>query len=220
VAEIFTVTQRGRGKPDYSKEISLGRQRPGLTLKYGQTLKIFGAAFSALPSAFAWVKPLLAIGATEHLVDWETGLDMPVTVPKGYTLTAVQGSYGYSQDAIIRLYLDTVFTISFGVPPGGFSVYVAEIMGWATSLIDPTAAASHLYDIRITNQGGATLEGAGSLITILEAVGTKPLPTTKTVKCKFCGHEWTVPKTITLVKCPECGQENIYADLSGFKGTP
>lgn len=219
VAKSIVVTKTGTGKPDYSKEISLGRERPGLTLKYGQTLKIFGLVFSALPSPLSWVKPLLASLATEHLVDWETGLAMPFSVPQGYSLTVVQGSHGFSQDAILRLFYDTVLADSFGVPPGGMSVYVAEIMGWTTLLLDPTAAAAHLYDIQITNQGGASIEGAGSLIAILEAVGTEPLPTTKTVKCKFCGHEWAVSKTITLVKCPNCGEQNMYADLSKFRST-
>ena len=144
---------------------------------------------------------------------------MPYTVAKGYTLTAVQGSYSYSQDAIIRLFYDTVFASSFGVPTGGYGTYVAEILGWGTSLLDPIGASAHLYDLQISNQGGDTLEGASSVVALLEEVGTDPISPTKKVKCKFCGYEWTVSNTITLVECPNCGEKNLYASLAKFKGT-
>ncbi|GAI40842.1 unnamed protein product, partial [marine sediment metagenome] len=48
MGEIFTVETRGVGKPDYSKEISLGKVRPGLTLKFNQGLRIFGRVFTAV----------------------------------------------------------------------------------------------------------------------------------------------------------------------------
>ncbi|GAI13842.1 unnamed protein product, partial [marine sediment metagenome] len=48
MAEIFPVETRGVGKPDYSREVSVGRMRPGLTLKYLQGLKIFGDTFSSV----------------------------------------------------------------------------------------------------------------------------------------------------------------------------
>jgi len=220
MAGIFAVETRGVGKPDYSREISLGRERPGIYLKYGQSLKIFGAVFSDIPSEVIYIRPKLAKGATAHAVDWETGLDLPYTLAQGYLLASFQGSYSYSQDMIIRVFIDLQLVTSVGVPIGGASLYAAEILGWATSFIDPLAASAHLYDVQLTNLGGAALEGAGSIYTILEAVGTGPLPTTKEVKCKFCGHQWTVPRATSLVKCPNCGERNIYADLSKFRRAP
>ena len=48
MAEIFAVETRGIGKPDYSKEISSGKERAGLTLAYILDLEIFGIVFSAV----------------------------------------------------------------------------------------------------------------------------------------------------------------------------
>lgn len=220
VVKKFTVPVKGIGKPDYSKEISIGRERPGITLKYNQSLKIFGVVFSSIPSPFPTVKSPLAAGAMAHAVDYETGLDMPYTVPQGFTMTSLSGTYSFNQDAILRVFFDTYMVTSLGAPAGGGVLYVAEILGWGTYLLDPTGASSHLYDVQITNQGGDNLEGAGSVLAILEAVGTQPPPTTKTVKCKFCAHEETVPRETTEWICPKCNQLNIYFDLSKFRGTP
>lgn len=290
IVERGAYPQEGIGKPDYTREISLGRERPGITLKHNQSLKIFGAVFSSVNtgthtaaphltimtdaaahftvnalvlltiinvtdgssgviiantettvtvalaggitnqwntgdaytilSPFATVKLPLAAGVMAHIVDYETGLDMPYTVPQGYTMTSLSGTYSFTQDAILRVFYETFMVSSLGAPAGGGVLYVAEILGWGTYLLDPTGASSHVYDIQITNQGGDNLEGAGSVLAILEAVGTEPLPTTKTVKCKFCSHEETVPRETTKWICPNCNQLNIYFDLSKFRGTP
>ncbi len=220
ILERGTIAQEGIGKPDYSKEISLGRERPGITLKYSQSLKIFGVAFSSIPSPMPTLKSALAAGAMEHLVDFETGLDMPYTIPQGYTMTALSGAMSFSQDAIVRVFYDTYMVSHLGAPAGGGVLYVAEILGWGTYLLDPLGASSHIYDVQLTNQGGDNLEGSGSVLAILEAVGTEPLPTTKTVKCKFCGHEETVPRETTEWICPNCSKLNLYYNLSRFREAP
>jgi len=287
---IFPVETRGIGKPDYSKEISSGKERAGLTLAYHQTLKIFGIVFTAIntgvhtaavnltvmtdaaanfavnalvllpifnvtdgsfgiiiantvntvtvvaltggisnqwntgdvytiPSPFAWVTTPLAPGATAHLVDNVTGLAMPFTVPQGYTISLIAGGGSFTEDTIMWVYFDGLLAISGGVLAGGNVAYENRIVSITTATIDPTGASAHTVDVQITNRGVGNLEGGTDLTGILEAVGTKPLPTTKTVRCKWCGNEEVVPQETVKWICPKCGQLNMFYDLSRFRGT-
>lgn len=218
--ETFTVTQRGVGKPDYTREIFAGRERPGISLKYSQTLKAFMHAFTPILSPYPYVTTPLGVGATAHLIDAETGLEMPFDVEAGYSGTAVSGSYSFTEDARVWGYMDGGLVASLGVPIAGTPFYEAQVVGLATTLIDPLADRDHTYDITITNQGHAPMIGGSFFIVLLEAIGTTPLPSTKTVKCKFCSHKWTVPRDTSAIKCPKCDELNVYFNLSGFKGTP
>ncbi|MBA7597929.1 hypothetical protein ES703_04937 [subsurface metagenome] len=288
MAEIFPVEQRGIGKPDYTREVSSGKERAGLTLAYHQTLEIFGIVPTAvytgahtaaphatimtdaaalfivnslvgltivnvtdgssgiiiantantvtvialtggvanlwntgdvynIPSPFAWVQAPLAPGATAHFVDNVTGLALPFTVPKGYTLTLIAGGGSFTEDSITWVYLDNYLVMSGGVVGGGGWVYENRVVGITTATLDPIGATSHTLDLQLTNRGAGNLEGGVEWSGILEAVGTSPLPTTKVVRCKWCGHEQTVPRETTHVTCPKCGQLTIYYNLSKFR---
>jgi len=219
MAEIFTVETRGIGKPDYTKDVSRSIQRAGLDLKYGQSIKSFYVIFTPLPSPFAWVKPPIAPGVSAHLVDSETNLDMPFTLPEGYTISAVQDSFGFKEDTEVWAYVDTFPIIEFSVSEGGLEVYRNRVIPFNTALLDPTGATSHLIDLVVTNRGLGNLEGSFALGTILEEVGTPPLPTIKTVRCKHCNHQWNVPNSTTQLICPKCGKLTIVYDLSSFRGT-
>lgn len=290
MGEIFTVETRGIGKPDYSREISLGKVRPGLTLKFNQGLRIFGRVFSAvntgthtaaphatimtdaaahftanalvlltiinvtdgssgtiiansettvtvvltggvnnqwntgdaytIPSPFANVTLPLAPGETVHFIDSETGSELPFIVPAGYTLTSISAGSSFNQDAMMWGYFGGYLRTSVGVPAGGSIAYEAEVVAFGTSLLDPTAESAHPIDVQITNRGGGNLEGGIAIYGILEAVGTKPLPAIKTVKCKHCQHQWDVPVETTQLICPKCSKLTIVYDLSKFRGTP
>ncbi|GAI90377.1 unnamed protein product, partial [marine sediment metagenome] len=112
IVERGAYPQEGIGKPDYTKEISLGRERPGISLKHNQSLKNFILVFSSIASPYDWVTGLLAPGASSHLIDADTGEAMPYTVPQGYTLAGISLTYSLSEDTIIRAYVDEVL----GVP--------------------------------------------------------------------------------------------------------
>lgn len=219
MAEIFTVETRGIGKPDYSKEISLGRERPGMKLKYLQNLRIFGVTFTPVFSPVSWVQPPLAIGATASLIDYETGIQGAFTAPIGYTLDFMSCSGCYTEDAAQWIYYDGALFACLGVLTAGTPFYEAEIVMYGTSILDPAAVAAHMIDFQIVNNGLAALQGGAWLLCIQEAVGTPPLPTTKVIRCKFCGYEETVPRETTEWVCPKCGKLNIYMNLSKFKGT-
>jgi len=224
MAEIFTVETRGVGKPDYSKAVSSARERAGISAKYNQTLLIFARTFSAVASLTSWVRAPLAIAGSEHLMDVATGLAMPYTIPAGYTLTFVESEGSHTEDIAMDTYYEPA------TPPGlqlavcerfgsGLFIYAQEISAFTSTTLDPTGATAHQIDVILTNLGGGAAQGGTSILAILEAVGTPPLPNIKTVKCKHCGFEHAVPLDTSTVMCPECGLMTIYRNLSRFRGS-
>jgi len=213
--EKFSTPIKGIGKPDYSREISSGRTRPGITLKYRQTLGYLGVVPSTIASPhFPLVQPPLAAGDTIHLINSEDGSPTPFTIPVGYTLTVFQMGYGLNQDSRLLAYLDGEFCGQLMLASGGDAYIMTEIAAFSSKLFDPTAASSHEVDLILENTGEANMEGSVSVWTILEAVGTEPLPKNKTIRCKNCGKETLVPRETTRAICPRCDYETFYYDLS------
>jgi len=225
VTRTFTVEQRGVGKPDYTRDVFKSIQRAGIELEYGQSLKFFGKIFTPKVSVFAWIAPILAPGATAHLIDMETGLDMPWTLPAGYTCSEVQDSLGFKEDAECWIYVSLPPLpglqpgMQLSVHGGGEEVYRNRVIPFSTTLFDPMGATAHEIDIDVTNNGLGNLEGSLAVTAIMEEVGTEPLPTVKTVRCKHCGHQWVVPLNSTNLICPKCGKLTVVYDLSSFRGT-
>jgi len=186
----------------------------GGTLNKWTTLDVY-----YIPSPFAWVKTPLAIGGTAHYVDNVTGLSLPYTVQQGYTLTLIAGGGGFTQDAIMWVYIDTYLVMSGGVAAGGDVTYEDRVVALTTATIDPKGATSHTLDIQITNKGGAALEGGVEWAGILEEVGSEPLPLIKPIECRWCGHSVSVPVEQTRLICPKCGMLTIVRALSEFKRT-
>jgi len=215
---VYTVPTRGIGKPDYSREISLGRMRPGMTLKYLQSLSVFGITFSDVWSPYPFIAAPLAIGGSANLIDWSTGLDLPYTVAQGHVFQSVQIGCAMNQDFDVETYFDTFFTGYLVTSVSGLPRIWSDVAPFSTATFDPTGAAAHTYDLIINNLGGATMSGSISIYAIDEEVGTPPPSRTKTVRCKFCGHKWVVDKGKTLaINCPNCGELNIYLDFSHIR---
>jgi len=224
MAETFPVPVKGIGAPDYTNEIALGQIRPGYSLKYNQTLLAFLVSFSGVASVFSWFKAPLAAGAMAHCVNGVTGDDLPYTTPLGYTLTMVSIGIACDQDVEVWLLLR--------IPPvpgvwrhlclsklaGGTPFYLPEVIQFSSATFDSIGSVSFDFDLQVTNLGGADMEGQMGAYMILEAVGTPPLPPTKTVKCKWCGHEFDVPSEATTITCPKCGELFIVYPLRQPKG--
>lgn len=278
----YSVETRGIGKPDYSKEVSAGRQRAGISLKYGQIPVLFGRIFSPVPSPIVWVASELPprgthtggmgvalltdaaahfpipnglvgqvvhnvtdgsfgtitantlttitavlVGGTDnlwdtgdeyligvHLIDSMTGDDLPFTVPAGYFLTWVELYLAVSQDCVVNAYIDGFLMNNFPIASGLISI---ENMVTPVSTEPLGTDVAHTVDFTVENIGGGNMLGGVRQFCILEPAGTTPLPDTKTIKCKFCGHRWTVPRGTAYANCPKCGELNIYLDLSKFR---
>lgn len=217
VTRSISVEPTGVGKPDYSREVSSGRTRPGFTLKYGQSLSYLAVILSGIASPFPIVQPPLAAGGTIHLIDGETYAPTPYTIPVGYTWSAFQIGYGLNQDSRLQAYLDGNYMGQLILASSGLAHVIAEVAAFSSKLFDPTGAVAHTFDFVLENTGGANMEGAASVWGILEAVGTEPLPENKTVVCKRCGNKTVVPRETTKLKCPKCGYETLYFDLSRIR---
>jgi len=220
--EVFAVETRGIGKPDYSREVSSSKQRAGYALKYGESLKYLAITCTDLvpfPYLNPGVQPLLAAGDTAHLIDSETGLATGLVIPQGYTATLMMWEWTGNQDLVIWHYIsyDPFGLILMGSPgmsgPGANLCFNA-LVPVSTSYFDPTGATAHTWDVTITNRSTTDpFSGTVDFAFLLEPVGTPPLPTIKTCRCPFCGHEEKKPVTTTSVTCEECGQLYILWSL-------
>lgn len=218
-----TAPVKGIGKPDYSREVSAGRERAGISLKYNQRLKLFVACFTDMVTHpqtpdIPWVKPPLAAGAQSHLYDIETGQLTPFSFAAGYAMTMVQKDWTFNQDIELWLYFDSLLTACLGISPSGANIYVNPIYAYTSLTLDPTSASAHTFDFILVNQSATTaMEGGITVAAILEAVGTPVFPETKDCVCPLCTHRQTVKVGTTTIKCDKCGETYIVFDLSKIR---
>ena len=208
----------GSGSPDGTSEVAMGQIRPGVSLKYNQRLVMYDLCLTsqvAHPYPVPWVQPPLAPGAMNHLISFDTGMPVPVLVPKGYALTVIEKSWNFDQDAEIWLYFDTMLTSNPGMSTAGSCVHISQIVGYSTLLLDPTAAAPHLLDVQVFNRGVNNMEGGISFVCILEAIGTPPFPTRKDALCPFCHNTNNVVMATNWIKCATCGHDYFVGNIDG-----
>lgn len=209
VTKVITVTQTGIGKPDYSQEIASGKTRPGFSLKYNQQLGLFGYVATNTvvhPYPVSWVKPALAAGASAHIIDALTGAALPYLLPAGFAATLIETTWNFDQDTEQQLFFDGLLIGIPGYTGGGSPQHVSRIEGYSTLLKDPTASLPHTIDCVVINRGGAIMSGGWEVVVLIEAIGTPPFPTEKTVKCPFCGNQQVVPIVSTVITCANCHQ--------------
>lgn len=218
IVRTWSVEAQGIGFPDYTREVSSALERRGLRLAYKQTLKIFGLVYSNEISPYSWVGAPLAAGVTAHFIDNETGLVAPYTIDAGYILFVIEAAHSSNEDVELWGYVDGFVYTGMGIVSEGQHILDHRVVGFNTAVFDPTGATAHVLDVTVTNVGAGALRGGFTLVCIQEEVGTDPIPTTKTVRCKFCGYEETVPRETTNWICPKCDQLNIYMNLRSFKG--
>lgn len=223
MAETFEVPVRGIGKPDYTREVSSARERRGITLKYGQQFALFSYTPTDLvahPYAISWVKPVLAAGATAHIVDMATGVDTPYTIPAGYTGALLQIVFNVNQDCEVWVWMDGLLISCIANVSGGLPGYFEELVGYGTEIFDPTALSPHTMDFTIINRGGLAMRGEISISGIIEAVGTPPFPTEKTTECPFCHSKNVVPIGQTIIVCNTCEKTYYVRASSSIMATP
>jgi len=218
---LGTIQATGIGAPDYSETVSSALDRAGIQLKYGQQLKMYGRNRTPADPAYLGVLASpLAPGASVHLCDAETLVDTPIIIPVGYTMSVVTIGHTVDQDARLIAYLDSLLAYCLAMVEGGSKHYHNELVGLSTLLYDPDASATHTFDIKLYNVGTTDLYGSVSVVCILEAVGTSPLPTTKECQCPYCAHKQVESVHATRIKCNNCGKEYLVMDLTWFRVTP
>jgi len=222
MAEIFAVETRGVGKPDYSREVSLGRERAGIALKHNQYFRVFAGNWTTGDPEYPLIEDYnIAVGGKRHLRDSDTNELMPITLEKGHTLTIIALGYTVTQDLLVYLYCDSspLFAgacLCLGVTSSGSAVYENKLREFSTTWYDETAALPHVLDIIAYNQGGAALYGAVGVLCIEELVGTPPWPTTKECFCPYCSHKQTEPISATRITCKGCGKEYMVTNFASL----
>lgn len=205
------LASRGQGRPDYSQDVWKAQTFKRIQLYENESLKGFMKVFSNIPSAYPFARTPLASVATAHLMDIETGVDMPYTFLAGYELEILMLWISTTQETRNIQDFDGFLSSEF-YAPGRQIYYESEVYEFTSKMIDPTFALPHTIDFRLTNLGADVLSGTAYVVCILRAHGTQK-STTKTVKCKWCGTEKQVPLETTKWTCPGCGKETWFMRL-------
>jgi hypothetical protein len=218
MAEVFTVEQRGVGKPDYSREVFAGKERAGIALKYNQQFRAFGGNWTTGDLEYPLILDYnIAAGGKRHLRDSDTNELLPIILEAGYILSIISIGYTVTQDLLVYLYADSIACISLGVTSGGSAVYENKLREFSTTWYDPTAALSHTIDIIAYNKGTDPMYGAVGILCIVEALGTPPWPTTKECFCPYCNHKQTEPISATRITCRRCGKEYMVTNFASLR---
>ena len=219
--EIFTVEQRGIGKPDYTREIFAGKERAGIALKYNQQFRAFGSDWVTGDPDYPLVTGYTIVpGGKRSMRDSDTGALLPIIIPAGRTLTVISVAYSVTQDILIYAYLDALIVgvcINLGALGGGQMSYENKLREVSTTWYDPTATYPHTLDIRTYNVGGADLYGGVALLCIEEIVGTLPFSTTKECVCPHCDHKQIEPVSATRITCQGCGKEYMVTNFASLR---
>ncbi|MBA7573726.1 hypothetical protein ES708_15524 [subsurface metagenome] len=201
---------KGVGKPDYSRQIfhiTRGETPRLMEPRNEEKQKVFAIFLSA-------ADPLL-VGTPRHMIDMETFLPTPYTVPAGYTfeLREWMGSCNGAISIIDTATMDGEPIIDIPIFPAPSSCVheYEQIIAFGSHFFDPKAEHVWVFDCVITNlEAENSIQGVGQISLYLHKVGTAEM-TEKTVKCKHCGHEFKVPLRQTIIDCPSCGKRFVVA---------
>lgn len=215
IERTFSTPGLGSGRPDYMTEISDGQLRAGMRLDANQSLKIFLLLLTNqwAGNPFAFARPPLAIGATEHIIDAETGLPLPWTMPVGHAMEVRMDWHSFDQPMDGRVYLDT-FHYASALAESLTVYYENSIFTFDSRYIDPLGTFPHQWDITATNFGVAPAQGELIQFVVVTTLASPPLKgPEKTVRCKWCGRDQVVPKAQTRITCEGCGELFIVYNL-------
>lgn len=155
--ETFTVTQRGIGKPDYSKEIASGRTLAGYRMAYGEshTWPYLGAIAGGAAEGIPGTRDPIPIGETVRLIDAFTGLDH-IAADEGEDWLLKVVYFNFDQPMLWE-----IFQVIDGVPVHTcISTFPAMktpettqwTIGWARSFLEAISVAGICY-AQVTNVG-------------------------------------------------------------------
>ena len=212
VVKTETVPTLGVGKPDYAREMWLGRIYTGIELKYNEMLKLFQITMSDIASPAPYVRGPLAPGDVVSLVDVSTGLPMPYTIAVGRTLRVLSNHWSFNRVGQSINYFEGVF-VGTAFPESLGTFLNQPVAPLDTSFIDPTAASSHTMQFTLKNIDTENLEGFWIYAALERIIGSEPFPKDKTVKCKWCEATDTVPAETTWYTCKKCGKKTWFYPL-------
>lgn len=208
VESARAIPTKGVGRPDYTGEQWQAKVIAKYELHYNEVIKAFAICGSLIPSPFPHIVLPIAVGVPTSLIDEDTGFPMPYTVPAGYELEILQIVGWQNQNARGDTYVDGLFA-HHSYTEGMASIYYQNVLGFSTAQIDPTFALPHIIDLQIENVGLDVMLGMIEISWILRRHHTE-IPTSKTIRCKWCGNTTSTALTTVYWKCPKCGKDNRY----------
>lgn len=210
--ETFTVTTTGKGTPDYKRDIYYAATSADYKLQYGESFKNFGIVLNSLGSGslFSFVTTPLAVSTPVSLMDLSTGITMPYGIPTGYGMKLLSDFWSFNLDAETRSYILGYFYAG-AYPSARGTYYYNVIGGFDSASLDPTGALGVSVENVLYNPS-TTLQLSGMWFEtwVLRSLSTPPLPETKKVRCKWCGHEEVIKRTESKLVCPACKQTTLY----------
>jgi len=192
------------GRPEYTQ--AMGKTHISAEVvkewlpKPWEKLKPFRRTFSDIVSVYPWVRSPVAPGETITLVDQETGLLMPYTIPKGMDFWMLKYWFSSNESWRLELWIDGQF--SFTMYPGDFYTYFEqEVTLFRISMVDPKLQYEHKVEIKAKNIGQTDAYGSGEVVFVLMKKRTGSLET-KDVRCHVCGEIIkNLPYEQTEVRC-------------------
>lgn len=159
MAQIFTVEQRGVGKPDYSKEVTRGIELSGYRLEYGESLFWMCIQAVAVPGPSILTRLPLAVGETMYALDCATGFPI-ATILAGWDFVIKEFWLAFNEDVYFEVLQGGTFndiSCCATVPAGVKPVNIFQ-QGWTRALLEDLAVAS-TFRVSVTNVGRAPAIG-------------------------------------------------------------
>jgi len=211
------IATKGIGRPDYTGEQWQAKTIKRFEIHEKEALKRFAIVGSATPSPFVWIGAPLAVGVPTYLIDTDTGIAMPYTVLAGYTFEILYILSSFTQNHRIFTEFET-FLLAEAYNDALHIYYENEVIGLDTKYRDPFGLLPHFIAYGGTNLGVAAMSGSAEVIGILHDLSTE-VPTSKTIRCKWCGNTTSTALTTVEWTCPKCGKLNLYYHCpSSIKG--
>lgn len=164
----YSVSKKGTGRTDNLGKMFASRVQTFKVIELlpNETLKKFIITAADEISLFPWIRPLLPIGGSYHLLDVVTYLLTPYTVAAGYEFKIIKMWASMDQPALGRSYMDTQLIENSLFTAGG--VYSEQDIGMlSTADIDSDFSDSHVFDFSLTNIGADPMMGTAVIVALL-----------------------------------------------------
>jgi len=168
-----------------------------------------------LMRSFPPTAPLPA-GTSVHLIDTETNLETPVTIPAGYWSDFLEWYFNSDTKLYLHCYLDGNYLGAF-VIGADYSIHEYERVIWSsTRFTDPEAELDHVWDFVLENPTTSDAIGFVHVALRIEKAGSGSKP--RIVRCVSCKKTFEGDKKATRFKCPYCNKEFILFLFGWWEG--
>jgi len=188
------------GLPNHTQRVVSERGYVYPELRIDPRVK-FKVLFRAMPP-----ESPIGPGAKLKLIDVETNLETPVTIPAGYTSGLIEWCFYSTGQLYLRVWLDGEYLGCFPITAGA-ETHEYEMITWAdTKFKDPEGELDHTWDFEVENPTAADVVAFVHVALRVEKVAGGG-GSSKVVRCPRCGVTFNVPPDRTSHSCPSCRHE-------------